>query len=314
MQANLNVAHSAKAPSRLLWFVLGGCAGTAVTIMCVLVFALAAVGVNAANGTSQQSTSLNTNKADRAQVARLARLIAVPLVPLDAQDQALNQPQLFARLATNISEADSIAAQSNTISPIATEYASTLRELDRILKEESIPLESLTKAGTGVIRASVNDSDQELFLALLCGLDAVSEVNTYIARFETLHTRLVACRLRLAAIACELPITTSIPGSQIVQGEFRERGIDFGVSADALHLVNLAKVSLSQVCVITELTGARGETFSNLYYIEQWAPGAQIQARCRSESPARETVRNVATVRFQVLAAEATTQQAQMAR
>ena len=58
--------------------------------------------------------------------------------------------------------------------------------------------------------------------------------------------------------------------------------------------------------VITELTGQYGDRFTNLYYLEQWEPDQVVHAICRSEQPARETVRRVRLVRWRILADERT--------
>jgi hypothetical protein len=224
--------------------------------------------------------------------------VARPLLTPGKPEPQPNMPEALAILSSRVAEAKRLADGGGEVAEVAEEYAQALEALRGALLE--VPsLQPLVRAGLDTLRGSLGDSDGMFLLGLLGVGAEVSRQSEYLSRVEGIHARMIACRLRAGAIAirraprpAESPTVTAV---------FVETDGWNPNQSDTLSLRNVSGERLTNVIVLTELHGASGERFKNLFYVEAWQPDAVLLAIHRSARPTRETVRNVKRVQFMVI-------------
>jgi hypothetical protein len=243
--------------------------------------------------------------------AALARLVARPLVPEGFKEPTLSDAELIAGLDSRTAQADALAATSGDLAPIAHEFADAFRAMKEIVNHPP-SVQPLIRSGIETWQKSLEKDDRGTLIGLLGIGSELSKLSEETDKASAVHTRIVACRLRLAEIVrrAARPEATS----DTVSYTFVESRPFSQIESDTLYLTNVSGVRLTDVFVAVELTGASGETFSNGYFADAWEAGETRLAVCRSERPGRETVHDVKKVRFQVFAAERTSRQGELTR
>lgn len=166
------------------------------------------------------------------------------------------------------------------------------------------------RAGIDTWRGSLDNNDGAFMLGLLGVGSELSKISEFSDRVSSIHSRIVACRLRVAEVA----VKNAQPESEAdtVTAAFTEaRGFN-SVANDTLALRNVSGQRLNNVMAVTELTDKSGERFGNLFYAEHWEQNQVLLAICRSERPGRETVHDVVRVRFRVVSDERTSRLADL--
>jgi hypothetical protein len=245
---------------------------------------------------TQKKTAL-----DFAYVASLARLTSRPLVTQSQSTRIASDAEHLAVLATNMEEAERITSEGGPGAAIAQEYLDTLTTFQAVLAETP-SLRPLANAGFATLQGS-RDNDDHAFMEGIASLtDELSKLNDFKQRLETVHSRLVACRIRVLELAnkVRLPEATG----DTVEPDFIEAGSGSAVAHDTLYIKNISGERLTKVILALELVGQSGEAYSNCFFADSWEPGQTLLAICRSDSPTRETVSQVRRVRFRIITAE----------
>lgn len=280
-----------------LWFTLGAVSGIAITLGGGCIFSailVAARGANARDRVMHQST--------RTEAASFVAIVARPLEVPGAVQPTLSEAQALAGLLQKQQAAVRMIEQGGTVGPIANDFQDALLRLKQVV-DHPPSLEPLADAVTSGFRAGINNDDRAFMLALFDGAVAAGKLDAWKNQLNPIHTSIVSCRLRAAqAVMDASPAET--PGLK-VDGRFVETGVTPGAAFDALVLTNSTGRTLTDVAVVTNLVG-NGDAFANVYTVALWPAGQSLVARCRSESPGRETVHNVTRVQYRVLAKEAT--------
>lgn len=240
--------------------------------------------------------------ATRAEVVELAKLVAKPLIVPGTREQAPNEAGVRAAIGLLRGRAGEIARGNTNLAPIALEYGSAIQEVEKFMSDPP-NLQPLLRQGIDTVQSSVREDNREAGLGLLGIVSEVSKIKEASDRLNTIHARFVACRLRLAEAAGR--VRAQPASGAPVEVRFQESGFGAPVASDTISLSNRSGSPLTDAIVVTELTGASGETFSNCYFADSWAPGATLLAICQSSAP-RETVDQVKLVRCRVFAAEIT--------
>lgn len=243
------------------------------------------------------------NRGAPARPAELARIVARPLVAEGAAEPQPTDAEMLATLALRMAEASSIADRGGDLGPVAREYADSLAALRRVL-DEAPSAEPLVRAGIDTWRGGVEDDSEGVLLGLLSIGSELSKVSEFTDRVEVIHARIVACRLRVWELAARSALPEST--ADTVTGAFTEVGRLSTVASDTLAVRNVSGLRLTNVILVVELTGGANDRFTNVYFAERWEPDQILRAICRSESPGRETVRNVQLVRFRVMSDQRT--------
>jgi hypothetical protein len=239
--------------------------------------------------------------ADHAHIAALAELVSASLVQPGQAATTPSEAEVRAALSLAQQRTKKIVADNNELSPIALEFGDCLTQLQSVL-DNPPNMQPLVQEGGNAWRGSINDDDRAFFLGLL-GLGVeLSKLSETSDRVRTLHARVVACRLRLAEVAGQRAAPEA--SSDTINWAFEESKFGSPIPNDRLTMKNVAGITMTDVFVVTELTGRRGETFSNCYFTRRWENGQTLIANCSSGSGGRETVNNVARVRCRVIAAE----------
>lgn len=234
--------------------------------------------------------------------AALAEMIARPLVPEGKKRAEPSDPEVLALIHSRIARCKEFCKKDDEYSPIAAEYASALRTFLGLIDQAPGP-QPLVQAGPATLKGSLDDQRGAFFLGLLGIGTELNTLSAYGDKLTMIHTRLVACRLRLAELAvkeCERRST-----GEIAMFEFSEMGhLGSTVNEDTLKVRNVSGTRLSHVMVLTDLTGKAGENFKNMFYVDAWEPDQTLQAVCPSGPMGRETVRGVSQVRVRVISDE----------
>jgi hypothetical protein len=241
--------------------------------------------------------------------SELARIVARPLVPEGTTEPVVSESEMYAALSSRIADAKRLGQGRSELASVAREYGDTLGSLKSVLAEAP-SAQPLVRAGIETWRGSLDNNDGGFLLGLLGVGSELSKFSEFADKVSTVHSRIVACRLRVAEIAAKQAQPES--SADTVSAAFSEaRG--FGtVANDTLAMRNVSGQRLTNVMVVTELTGRSGERFSNLFFAESWEPNQVLHAICRSDSPGRETVQNVTQVRFRVIADQRTSRLADL--
>ena len=273
----------------ILGLLAGGCGTFIVAAIAVVVLAL-------------RSDLMPAKPATYAQTAELARLMAAPLVRADEAGTHASEAEIRAGFAQAIESAEAIARGNTELSPIAREYAVCIRALLEIL---DTPPDFRPLLGRGIesVEAYRNDDNWALFAGLLGLGVAYSDLSESTDKVALLHTRIVACRLRMATIAQRVAPESGVSGAT-ANWQFEESSFLSPVPIDRVVLSNVSARTLTDVMLLTVLVSRNGETFSNCYYMREWKPDDVVVALCASKSPWRETVAGVAKVRIQLLSNE----------
>lgn len=270
---------------RVRWFAIG----FASAVTCGL-----AVLVVAAVGWSLE---------EKAAVSEFAKMVACPLVEEGTTEPTVSDAELLASIDSRASTLKDLAERNEELAPVATECVNILRALQNVASDKP-SLKPLFQAGVDTWRGSLENDDRGFWLGILGGISEAGKIMEYHDKLGDLHSRVVACRLRVAEAAVKQAAAEA--GGNTVTAGFAERTGFNGVENDTLSLRNVSGQKLTNVMVVTELVGESGERFSNLYYAEVWEPEKVMLALCRSAYPGRETVRDVMRVRFHVLADQLT--------
>lgn len=240
----------------------------------------------------------------RAEVVQIAGLVAKPVHSAGTGRPRMGEAALLARIDEQLARADAVAQGGGTLAPIAMEYASAIRDGRRAA--ENVPsAEPLMRAGVETWTAD-REGDQSAFLSGLVDVGTeLAVVSEWSERLRSAHSRIVACRLRLAE-AAKQHAAPQCPGVS-VSISFQESGVDVGVAADTLVLGLQGGRQLTNALVIIDLFGMNGDTLSNCYFVPVWQSGEVKEANLASAPRwARETVTHVQRIRCLVLADECT--------
>lgn len=235
--------------------------------------------------------------------SELASVLARPLVPEGVIEPIVNESEMYAALSSKLADAGRMASGRGELALVAREYQEALNSI-RALILEAPSAQPLVRAGLDTWQGSLENSSQGFLLGLLGVGSELSKLSEYAEKWSTVHARVVACRLRVAEIAAIQSVAEST--TPVVSASFAESRGAGTVASDTISLRNVSGARLSNAMVVTELTGRSGERFSNLYFVRTWEPDQVMWAVCRSESPGRETVRNVMQVKCRVIADERT--------
>jgi hypothetical protein len=296
-----------KYASRIVWFVCG---------IAVVLAILGVVGMSKGAGADgDRSSSLSAlalkertgaKEEESSRLGALARLVARPLLLQGAPEPSVGNSNVYLAISSKIVEVGALAARGDDVSPIAQDYGDTLRALQTLIGE-SPSLQPLLRAGIETWRGSLDNKDGGFLFGLLGIGSELSKISEYTDRLATIHSRIIACRIRLAMLAVKQANRESTANT--IEWEFRKAGAVAGTTDDTLCLKNISGLRLTGAMVIAELTGKAGETFSNVFYVDQWEPGQTMLAVCSSRGLASETVPEVVQVRARLLSHERTSRQ-----
>lgn len=216
---------------------------------------------------------------------------------------------MYAALSGRMADAKRMGQGGSDLAGVAREYGEALNSLKAVLAEAP-SAQPLVRAGLETWKGSLDNNDGGFLLGLLGVGSELSKISEFSDKVSTIHSRIVACRLRVAEIAARQAEPEST--ADTVTAAFSESRGPGTVSSDTLAMRNVSGQRLTNVMVVTELTGRSGERFSNLFFADSWEPNQVLLAICRSESPGRETVRNVVQVRFRVIADQRTSRLADL--
>lgn len=293
-------ADGRRPPSRLAWFLIGATAGVAVSGLAGLVIILVAAAWVA-----------TPPPPVHADVSRTASLVARRLLPPEFVSTGVREAELHAALAAKIQDAAAMATERSALAPVAAEYGAALLRIKEVL-DNSPSGGPLIQAGLEAWQGRVND-DSGAFLSGLLGMGGeVVRLHQVSQQLETAHARVVACRLRVADAAMRLAVP---PGAgPVVELDFQERGVDDGVTRDALVLRNVSGRPLTGVVVISVLVGETGDEVRNCFFADRWEADGVLVGVCNSAAPFRETVHHVKQVQCMVVAVECSSGVVQLAR
>lgn len=277
--------------SRILWFICG------VVAAFVLLVGLSVIVAAVAWGSTQPKP------------AEVARVVARPLVPVGTSESVVSEPEMYAALSSRLAEAARLGQGSGELATVAREYGEALNSLKAILAETP-SAQPLVRAGLETWKGTVDKNDGGFWLGILGVGSELSKIREFSARVSTIHSRIVACRLRVAEIAVKHAQPES--AADTATATFYESGGLSSVANDTLEIRNVSGQRLTNVMVVTELTGRSGERFSNLFFADAWEPNQVLIAISKSESPGRETVHNVTQVRFRIMADQRTSHLAEL--
>ena len=238
-----------------------------------------------------------------ATTAEVAKLTARPLVPEGTKQPGYSEAQLRAETSSRLAEARRLSGKPGELAAVAGEYAKAMESLNFAISQAP-SIQPMLQAGIDTWRGSVDNNDRAFMLGLLGIGSELSKRSEFMDRLASIHAQMIACRLRVAEVALKNAKPEST--SDTATGAFAESRNPFDDINDTLTLRNVSGQRLNNVLVITELTGADGEQFNNLFFAERWEPDQVLLAICKSDRPARETVHNVARVRFRVISDERT--------
>jgi hypothetical protein len=287
-----NLTSPPPTPSRVKWFSGGVVAGALLTLL------IGAMGTPSGGAIGSRTVNYSA-------VAELVALVSQPLVAQGQERPDPSEAEVLAAISSHIATADTLARRfdGSDVGSIAREYGDALRTLQHVVAEAPSP-QPLIEEGLGAWQSSLRD-DKEGFLIGLLGVGAeLSKFGESTRRMNSVHQRVVACRLRAAEILSGLALKEGTENT--VSSEFKESRGWGTIESDTLFVTNVSGVRLTKVALRLELTGASGETFSNCFYKDSWEPKEVLLAVCRSEVPGRETVSNVKRVRYRVHSAERT--------
>ena len=265
---------------------MGGCAVSLVLVVLLLAV-LAIIGLATGSATT----------------AEVAKLTARPLVPEGTKQPGYSEAQLRAETSSRLAEARRLSGKPGELAAVAGEYAKAMESLNFAISQAP-SIQPMLQAGIDTWRGSVDNNDRAFMLGLLGIGSELSKRSEFMDRLASIHAQMIACRLRVAEVALKNAKPEST--SDTATGAFAESRNPFDDINDTLTLRNVSGQRLNNVLVITELTGADGEQFNNLFFAERWEPDQVLLAICKSDRPARETVHNVARVRFRVISDERT--------
>lgn len=284
--ANPNTQPQPRRSRKWLFWLTGG-------VVAVTVLLVGLVAVVAAVAFTKSSP----------KPAELAQVVARPLIAEGTIEPVVNESEMYAALSSKLADAKRLGQGQSEVATVAREYGDALESLKALI-EEAPTVQPLVRAGLETWKGSLDNSDGGFLIGLLGVGGELSRFSEFSDRMSTIHSRVVACRLRIAEIAAKQALPES--AADTVNATFTEaRGLGT-VASDTLALRNVSGERLTHVMVVTELTGRSGDRFSNLFYAESWDPNQVLLAICRSERPGRETVHNVVQVRFRVIANERT--------
>lgn len=239
-----------------------------------------------------------------ARVTQLARIVARPLIPEGTKKIEPSDAEVLALIQSKTATAKKYAETHDDFAPISMEYASALSAFMGIADQAPSP-QPLIQAGLQTLKGSLADDNGAFFLGLLGMGSELNELSRYSDKLSMIHSRMVACRIRLAELVMSEGRQES--SSAVFSWQFFESGrLGSVTKEDTLKLRNVSGILLNHCLVITELTGKAGDHFTNLFFIDAWAPEQALLAVAPSGPIGRETVRQVSQVRVRVLSDERT--------
>jgi len=207
-----------KPPSRIVWFVLGFVTARTGAFIIILIAAVVSLAEDQARAAPARQAARQTEnhtsdqlapygKPDSAttasfSAAETAKLVAHPLLPEGAPMPNLSESEVLAAMWSLVDAARRIRDGGGAIGTIAGEFAHTMEPLSAV-RAEPPSEQPLLRAGIDSLSGRMENNDQAFLLGLLGVGSEISKLSEVDHKVSTLHTRLVACRLRVAEVALQ---------------------------------------------------------------------------------------------------------------